>query len=63
MARAGPPYQRAGPRVREAVQSVAGHVEEAQGLEAVQDGRGQAHQSVIRHVQVLKAPQADPVGV
>lgn len=57
----GGAYQWTGPGVRDTVQPVPAHAEDAQGLEAVHDGRGQTAQAVIRHIQLLQLTQADPV--
>lgn len=54
-------YQRTGPGVGEAAQPVPAHVEDTQRLQTVHDGGGQTAQAVIRHVQLLQLPEADPV--
>lgn len=56
------PYQRTRPGVGEAAQPVPTHVENAQAFQAVHDGRGQAGQDVIGHVQLLQLTKTDPVG-
>lgn len=54
-------YQWTGPGVRDTAQPVPAHVQDAQRLQTVHDGRGQAGQAVIRHIQLLQLTEADPV--
>lgn len=55
-------YQWTCPGVREAAQSVPAHIEDAQGFQTVHDCRGEAGQTVIRHIQLLQLTKTDPVG-
>lgn len=54
-------HQRAGPGVREHLQVIPGDVEATERLERVKENRGELRQLIVRQIQLLQLPQADPV--
>jgi hypothetical protein len=54
-------YQRAGPWVREAGESVPADFEGSERFERVKNSRGKTGQTVVRHIQLLQLTQTDPV--